>query len=138
MSDDTQPFTRVEPALGSGDAAVVVGWREANGTENVAFRMPLAVAVRGLFQQLKIGPVLLPSGVVALDAESLPEREFAALLADGGLPGVALSALVRSMLEEIGKMPDASDAKDLEHLAGDLESAARDIRAALHRLKSAK
>jgi hypothetical protein len=138
MTHAAQPFARVEPASGPGDAAVVVGWREQDGTERVVFRMPLKTAIRSLFDQLKIAPMLLPSGIVAIDAEALSDREVASLMTDGGLPEIALSALVRSMLDEIAQTPDASDAKDLEHLADDLEGAARDIRAALSRLKSAK
>lgn len=137
MTSNAEPFTRVEPAPRSGVASIVVGWREADGSESVVLRLPLGSAIRSLFKDLRITPVLLPTGVIALSAEALPESEFAALLTEECVPEATLSSLVRAMLDEMVAVPDTSDKEDLGRLATSLETAARDVRAALGGLKSA-
>jgi hypothetical protein len=136
MPSEPQPFIRIKPAK-TGEAAVVAGWREGDGSESVAFQLPLKSAVRALFDELDVGLVLLPSGVVALDAAALPAGELETLLADKGLPQATFSKLVDAMIEQIANAPDASDGEDLRRLAQDFEQAARALRAALAEIKTA-
>ena len=137
MSAEPRLFTRIEPAPQSGEATVIVGWRDSDGAESAVLRLPLKSALRALFDELDMALVLSPTGLIALDAKALPEEQFAALMLDNW-PKASLSTLVRAMLQEIALVPDSSDLGDLKRLAQNLESAAHDVRAALDGMEAGK
>jgi hypothetical protein len=131
MSAEPQPFIRLEPAPLAGEASIIFGWREGDGAEQVVFRLPLTSALRGLVDELKLGLMLTPSGIITLDPQALPERDLEGLLRDKSLPQATFTGLVKTLLREITEAPDPSDAEDLGRLAGEFEEAARALRKAM-------